>query len=255
MRLGIDQFSGFFSPRSNARLAMVTNNAATTGGGELSRVAVLKQGFNLVKLFSPEHGMSAHGEDGAFQQDGFDEVTRLPVISLYGKHLAPSMHDLGDVDTVVYDIPDVGCRFYTFQWTLSHVMEACAEFGRPLVVLDRPNPIGGSQAISEGPMLNPACQSFLGRMNMPIRHGLTTGEFARLWQQRNTPQLQLTVVPVHGWERRQPAPAHRLPFVPPSPGIPCLETALLYPGMALLEGISVNEGRGWGRGGRGRSFC
>src|SRR5690242_3490793 len=114
------------------RLALITNNAATTSSGALSRVALLKSKFELVKLFSPEHGLTAQGEDGIFQANVTDVITGVPVTSLYGDRLKPSAEDLDEVDAVLYDIPDVGCRFYTYLWTMTYMMEACAELNKPL---------------------------------------------------------------------------------------------------------------------------
>lgn len=244
MQLGIDQISELNRQLSGVKLALVTNNAATNSIGMLTRLSLQKAGFNLVKLFSPEHGISALADDGTPQPNGIDGITGLPIISLYGLKLAPTAEDLEDIDVVLYDLPDVGCRFYTFQWTLTHVMEACNSFLKPLIVFDRPNPLSGNFLLNEGPMMTPGCFSFIGREAMPIRHGLTVGEFARFWQHQHCPGLSLKVITLHQYNRNNFFSENGLPFVPPSPGIPSFETALLYPGMGLLEGISVSEGRG-----------
>lgn len=225
------------------RMALVTNEAALTRDGVPSRIALLQKGFLLVKLFSPEHGLSARGVDGAFQQHMVDTATGLPVISLYGDRLAPSQEDLQDVDLVLFDIPDVGCRFYTYLWTLSFVMEACAVNGKPLVVADRPNPIGGDLSLVEGPWLDEDwCSSFIGRWNIPLRHSCTLGELAQYFAATRIRNLELRVVQVERWNRSSMAdPAH---FIPPSPAIRDPEIALLYPGTGLLEGVQINEGRG-----------
>jgi uncharacterized protein YbbC (DUF1343 family) len=144
------------------RLALVTNNAATTSSGESSRVALLKAGFTITKLFSPEHGLTAQGEDGAYQSNSIDSLTQLPVVSLYGDHLMPAAEDIADM--VLFDIPDVGCRFYTYLWTMTYTMEACALYNKPLVILDRPNPVSGDIDKAEGPMLDETnCSSFIGK--------------------------------------------------------------------------------------------
>ena len=146
------------------RLALATNNAATTSSGESSRIALLKADFAIAKLFSPEHGLTAQGEDGAYQNNSTDSLTQLPIISLYSEHLMPTAEDMADIDMVLFDIPDVGCRFYTYLWTMTYVMEACALHNKPLVILDRPNPIGGDIDRAEGPMLDEKnCSSFIGR--------------------------------------------------------------------------------------------
>lgn len=224
-------------------MALVTNEAAFTTNGVPSRVALLQEGFLLVKLFSPEHGLSARGVDGAFQQHTVDAATGLPVISLYGDRLAPTKEDLQDVDLVLFDIPDVGCRFYTYLWTLTYVMEACAASGKPLVVADRPNPIGGDLSLVEGPWLDEAqCASFIGRWNIPLRHSCTLGELAQYFAATRIAGLEFQIWKAEHWRRSIMAdPEH---FIPPSPAIRDPETALLYPGTGLLEGVLINEGRG-----------
>ncbi len=232
------------------RLGLVTNAGATTGlQGDRpltpARVALLEAGYGLVRLFAPEHGLASAAADGVAVGDGVDPLTGLPVVSLYGSRLAPDPHHLADLEGLLFDVPDIGARFYTYVWTLSHVMEACAQEGTPLWVLDRPNPLGGDLAAAEGPLLDEAqVSSFVGRWSIPVRHSLTVGELARLWQRERLPDLELTVVPVEGWRREQHWPETGMPFVPPSPAMPSYETALLYPGTCLLEGTNVSEGRG-----------
>ncbi len=232
------------------RLGLVTNDAATTslaGDRPLvpGRVALQQAGLALVRLFAPEHGLAGAVADGLAVADGVDPLTGLPVVSLYGQRLRPEPTHLADLDSLLFDIPDVGARFYTYIWTLSHVMEACAEAGVPLWVLDRPNPLGGDLAAAEGPLLDEArVRSFVGRWAIPVRHSLTVGELAQLWQQERLPHLELHVVPLDGWRREAHWPALGVPFVPPSPAMPTYEAALLYPGMCLLEGTNVSEGRG-----------
>lgn len=242
---GIDHFTDETDKLRGLRLALVTNNAATTSRGILNRVALLKKGIKLVKLFSPEHGLTAAGEDGAFQANTTDTTTNLPVLSLYGDKLKPSGEDLHNVDAVVFDIPDVGCRFYTYLWTMTYIMEACAEVGKPLFILDRPNPISGDLDLSEGPMLDEVnCSSFIGRWSIPLRHSCTLGELARYFAATKVKDLDLTISTVKNWSRHHRVTESKWFFVPPSPAILDAETALLYPGMGLMEGINVNEGRG-----------
>ena len=239
---GIDIFLRNAATYAEKRIALVCNNASVTTSGFASRVALLQQQFNLVKLFSPEHGLSAAGEDGSFQQDGIDTVTGLPIISLYGNKLAPEKKDLEDVDIVLFDIPDVGCRFYTYLWTMTYVMEACAANNKPLIITDRPNPISGNLSLAEGPMLDEKnCSSFIGRYAIPIRHSCTLGELALYFAATRIKNLQLQIIPVQNWIRNQ---TNGFVFTPTSPAIQQQRTALLYPGMGLLEGITVNEGRG-----------
>jgi len=229
----------------NQNIALVTNDVALTHEGIPSRYALQQQGFRLKKLFGPEHGLQATGADGAFQAHGKDALTGLPVVSLYSEKLMPSESDLSDVDVVLYDIPDVGCRFYTYLWTLTYVMEACMQYGKQLIVLDRPNPIGGDLSKAEGPFLDESCcSSFIGRWRIPIRHSCTTGELALYFAATRMSSLQLNVIACSNWNRLQDMEDAQLRFVPTSPAIRDLETALLYPGTCLWEGINIHEGRG-----------
>jgi len=242
---GIDQLCLQANSFTYKRVALVTNNAATTSGGILSRVALLQAGISVVKLFSPEHGLTAKGDDGAYQDHHVDTITLLPVVSLYGDHLVPAKEEMADIDCVLYDIPDVGCRFYTYLWTMTYVMEACAAFGKPFFVLDRPNPGGGDISKSEGPSLDEThCSSFIGRWDIPVRHCCTLGELAFFFAATRIKNLDLQVFKVQHWNRQQNAAAADWQFTPTSPAIRDLETVLLYPGMGMLEGINVNEGRG-----------
>lgn len=244
VKYGIDLFLDRFGEHKHKRLALVTNNAAVTSTGILSRVALLNSGFNIVHLFSPEHGINRAGADGVAQHDGRDEITGLTVTSLYGSQLSPSRRQLDGIDMVLFDIPDIGCRFYTYLWTMTYVMEACAQAGLPLMVLDRPNPIGGLLTQAEGPMLDEQyCGSFIGRWSIPIRHSCTLAELAVYFAATRVKSLKLTVIKAENYSRRYTA-FDNLNFVPTSPAIQNVQTALLYPGMGLLEGINVNEGRG-----------
>jgi len=238
---GIDIFLSDVQINKNARCAIVTNNAAFTADRILSRLSLVKNGFNLIKIFSPEHGISVRGADGVFQNHSLDVKTGLPIISLYGDRLMPTQVDLRDIEIVLFDIPDVGCRFYTYLWTMTHMMEACASFGKKFIVLDRPNPISGDLSMSEGPILDEAtCSSFIGRWAIPIRHCCTLGELALYFSKEKINGLELEVIPVKNWLRDQITNE----FYPTSPAIQNISTALLYPGMGLLEGINLNEGRG-----------
>jgi uncharacterized protein YbbC (DUF1343 family) len=242
---GIDNLLLQKNKFEHLRLALVTNNAATTLNGESSRVVLLKNGFIITKLFSPEHGLTAKGEDGAYQNNSIDTLTQLPIISLYGEHLMPTAEDLADIDMVLFDISDVGCRFYTYLWTMTYVMEACAFHNKPLLILDRPNPIGGDIEKAEGPMLDEKnCSAFIGRWNIPVRHSCTLGELAAFFAATKVNNLNLKVIKIQNWNRKQTATEAGWPFVPTSPAIQDEETAFLYAGMGLLEGINVNEGRG-----------
>ena len=242
---GIDHFLQQVDKFKQLRFALVTNNAATTSDETSSRLALIKSNFNLTKLFSPEHGLTARGEDGAFQKNIADPLTGLPVTSLYGDHLKPTETDLEEIDALLFDVPDAGCRFYTYLWTMTYVMEACAEFNKPLFILDRPNPITGNLDLAEGPMLDEInCSSFIGRWPIPIRHSCTLGELAFYFAASRIKNLDLKIIKVQHWKRKQSAKEAGWSFTPPSPAIRDEETALLYPGLGLLEGMNVNEGRG-----------
>lgn len=230
---------------SNLSIAFVTNDVAAAADGMPARTALLKAGFTITKLFSPEHGITATGEDGTHQNSSIDPLTQLPVTSLYGDHLMPAENDFAGIDIVLFDIPDVGCRFYTYLWTMTCVMEACAKYKKPLVILDRPNPISGNIEKAEGPMLDEKnCSSFTGRWNIPVRHSCTIGELAVYFAATKIKDVQVEIIPVQNWNRNQTAEEAGWQFVPTSPAIRDIETAMLYPGMGLLEGINVNEGRG-----------
>jgi uncharacterized protein YbbC (DUF1343 family) len=241
---GIDQFLLKGEAYKHVRIAFVTNNAATTSKGIPSRVALLQNQFKLIKLFSPEHGISVKGEDGVKQNNNTDILTGLPVISLYGDKIRPTEEDFRDIDMVLFDIPDIGCRFYTYLWTMTYVMEACAAYNKPFMVLDRPNPIGARLEMAEGPMLDEKnCASFIGRWNIPLKHTCTLGELAKYFSATRFPLLQIEVIRVKNYRRHQTA-VHDFPFIPTSPAIQNINSAMLYPGTGLLEGLTVNEGRG-----------
>ncbi len=242
---GIDPLLEQSDRFKNVRFGLVTNDAAKTSKGILSRVALLQAGFNIIKLFSPEHGLAVIGEDGVYQSNIIDTQTKLAVTSLYGDHLMPTAEDLADIDMLLFDIPDVGCRFYTYLWTMTYVMEVCALHNKPLVILDRPNPISGDIKKTEGPMLDEKnCSSFIGRWNIPIRHSCTLGELATYFSAARKIDIELTVIKLENWNRDQLPSENNYLFTPTSPAISTIETALCYPGTGLLEGINVNEGRG-----------
>lgn len=250
IRFGIDSLLATSLPAlQGLRVGLVTNDVATTAGLPRPltpvRRALQAAGVQLCVLFAPEHGVGASASDGAVILDDRDALTGLPIYSLYGETYRPTPAMLADLDLLLFDIPDIGARFYTYIWTLSYVMEACAAVGLPLWVLDRPNPLGGDLTQTEGPDLDEAAlASFVGRWSMPIRHSLTIGELARLWNGERRLGVDLTVVPLENWRRSQRWPDLALPFLPASPAMPTYETALLYPGSCLFEGTNLSEGRG-----------
>ncbi|WP_300667817.1 DUF1343 domain-containing protein [Desulfoluna sp.] len=197
----------------------------------------------LAALYSPQHGFFADKQDNMIESGhGLDPVTGVPVWSLYGKTRWPTDEMLKGIDTVVVDIQDVGTRVYTFIWTLTYIMEAAAEKGFHVAVLDRPNPIGGVQV--EGNLTHPDCTSFVGRYPIPMRHGMTIGELALFFNEACGIGCDLSVVPMQGWQRSMHFSDTGLPWVLPSPNMPCEEAALVYPGQVILEGCNLSEGRG-----------
>ncbi len=199
----------------------------------------------LVRLFGPEHGVRGEAQDMEPVREREDPVTGIPVVSLYGDDvasLAPRPGDLDGLDAIVHDLQDVGSRYYTFVYTLSYVMEAAGTAGIPVVVLDRPNPIGGTRV--EGPVLDPGLASFVGRYPIPVRHGMTSGELAALFRDVFGVRCDLRVVAMEGWRRRMEFEETGLPWVLPSPNMSTVATARVYPGGCLLEGTNLSEGRG-----------
>jgi uncharacterized protein YbbC (DUF1343 family) len=197
----------------------------------------------LISLFGPQHGFLGETQDNMVEWKGFrDRKTGLPVSSLYGRTRKPRPSMLKDIDVLVGDLQDVGARYYTFIWTLELCMQACLENGQSIVVLDRPNPIGGEMI--EGTVLDPSFASFVGRRPLPVRHGMTIGEIACYLRDQFYSTLDLHVVNMEGWKRGMWFQETGLPWVMPSPNMPGMETAAVYPGMCLLEGTSLSEGRG-----------
>ncbi len=200
---------------------------------------------SLALLFGPEHGLRGDAQDMVSVGDATDSVTGLPEVSLYGtteESLTPTAEQLARIDTLVFDIQDVGSRYYTYAATMALCMRAAGRAGVRVVVLDRPNPIGGTQV--EGSGIVPGLENFCGLYPVPQRHGLTVGELARLYREAFGVECELTVVPCEGWRRSEYFDATDLPWIMPSPNMPTLETAVVYPGMCLVEATSLSEGRG-----------
>jgi uncharacterized protein YbbC (DUF1343 family) len=243
---GVDTLLLNTRPLLGRKWGMLTNDAAKCSDGRPSRLALMQAGINLCVLYAPEHGLQAKGADGTAQPDQTDTLTQLPVKSLYAE--SGWMPNLGSADTpdgIIVDMPDIGCRFYTYLWSLTYALEACGLFGKTLVVLDRPNPTGGHLDRSEGPWLDEEnCSSFIGRWNIPIRHGCTLGELARYFNETRKIGAELIVVPATGWKGRNSFFSRPHLFHATSPAISDIETAMIYPGTCLFEGLNLNEGRG-----------
>jgi molybdopterin-guanine dinucleotide biosynthesis protein MobB len=244
-RPGIDVLLDDLSPVAGRRIGLITNPSGVTSRGIATWKALFDSGdVRLARLFGPEHGV----DGGAVYMEAVGDATHLPtglpVVSLYGRSiesLKPRREYLADLDALVFDVQDVGARYYTFVWTMLLAMEACAAAGVRFVVCDRPNPIGGAV---EGAPQDADALSFVGLHPIAARHGMTAGELARLLAAERRIGVDLRVVPVAGWARATPFSSTRLPWVSPSPNIPSPRTALVYPGMCLLEGTNLSEGRG-----------
>ncbi len=207
------------------------------------QVCIGTKKFRLAALFGPQHGILGQTQDNMVEWEGFrDASTGLPVYSLYGKTRKPLPATLDGIDVLVIDLQDAGSRYYTFIWTLELCMQACHEAGKAVIILDRPDPITGS--MTEGPVLDPDFASFVGLRPLPVRHGMTIGEIGIYLCAEFYPGLDLRVIPIKGWKRKMWFDETGLPWALPSPNMPTLDTALVYPGMCLLEGTNISEGRG-----------
>lgn len=223
------------------RVAVVANQSSVSLEGErtVDILARNRQLF-LTKIFSPEHGLDGTADTRI--GDGRDERTGLPVHSLYGDNLKPTAEHLHALDAVIYDLQDIGCRFYTYITTLGWLLEACAEHEVSVYVLDRPNPIGGLDV--EGPCSDPAHESLVAYHELPLRHGMTVGELARLFNAERGINADLHVVSMHGWQRAFWFNDTEQAWINPSPNIRDETAALLFPGVGLIEGTNVSVGRG-----------
>lgn len=199
--------------------------------------------FKIKALFGPQHGLYGETQDNMIEWEDFlDRKTGIQVYSLYGKARRPNPDMLKNIDVMVVDLQDIGARYYTFIWTLALVMDACQDMNKALIVLDRPNPIGGH--IIEGPVLRPEYKSFVGLHPLPVRHGMTIGEIAIYLKDFFYKKLDLHIIRIKEWERKMWFDKTGLPWVLPSPNMPTIDTAIVYPGMCLLEGTNLSEGRG-----------
>ena len=235
-----ERFSVYQPILKDKKIALVANQASLVGSDHLVDFLLSKK-MNLTKIFSPEHGFRGNADAGEKVKDGIDPKTNLPIVSLYGKHKKPYPDDFKDVDMVVFDLQDVGVRFYTYLSTLHYMMEACTENKIPLLVLDRPNP---NAHYIDGPVLESDCKSFVGLHPVPIVYGMTIGEYALMingekWL-KNGIQCQLTVIPCENWSRNS---RYEL-SVKPSPNLPNYQSIQLYPSLCFFEGTVVSAGRG-----------
>jgi uncharacterized protein YbbC (DUF1343 family) len=222
-------------------VGLVSNHAGVDRAGVSDVDRLLGAGVKLVALFSPEHGFRSSADPGEAVASTVDSATGLPIYSLYGRTSAPTDAMLAGIEVLLVDLPDVGARYFTYLSTTIEVMKAAARLSRTVVVLDRPNPIGG---LVQGNVLDSAHRSFVGALAMPMRHGLTLGELARLARIDLGLKTDLRVVPVIGWRRAETQEETGLPFVAPSPNLQDLESLFHYAGLCLFEATALSVGRG-----------
>jgi len=224
------------------RMGLVTHPAAVTPDLTSSLNALLRAKVNLTALYGPEHGISGAAAEGAKIGNVTDARTGLPVFSLYGETREPNEEMLRDVDVLLFDMQDVGVRFYTYISTLFYVLKGAAKNQKEVIVLDRPNPITGTRV--EGRLIDVGFESFIGIIPIPIRHGMTLGELAYYMNDVYQIGAKLDVIAMQGWKRAMWFDDTGLPWVTPSPAIPHFATTIMYPGVCLLEGVNVSVGRG-----------
>ncbi|OYY99509.1 MAG: hypothetical protein B7Y37_14035 [Sphingobacteriia bacterium 28-36-52] len=240
IKTGADQTDKYLSYLKGKRVALLANPTTIVGDKHFVD-SMLKKGVNIVKVFGPEHGFRGNASAGIKVADEVDPTSGVKVVSLYGPKRKPSKEDMADVDLMIFDIQDVGCRFYTYINVLSHIMEACAENGKELLILDRPNPNG---YLVDGPILDMQFKSGIGMFPIPIAHGMTIGEFAQMingegWLP-NKMQAKLKIIKVANY-------AHDMDYtlpVKPSPNLNTQQSIMLYPTTCLFEGTVLNHGRG-----------
>ncbi|MBD3792762.1 MAG: DUF1343 domain-containing protein [Campylobacterales bacterium] len=238
--VGAERSSEYLPLLQGKKVALVVNHSSLIGGEHLVDY-LLRQQIQITKIFAPEHGFRGDADAGEHVQSGRDRATGLPIVSLYGSHKKPTAQDLNDVDVLLFDIQDVGVRFYTYLSTLHYILESGAEQHRPVILLDRPNPNGSR---IDGEILNLSYQSFVGLHPVPILYGMTIGEYGRMingegWL-RGAQKADLTVIPLQNYTHTTP---YDLP-VKPSPNLPNALSVYLYPSLALFEGTTFSAGRG-----------
>ena len=223
-------------------MGLIVNQTSVVGRQQIHLLdTLLAKGIDVRTIFAPEHGFRGNADAGETVRDGKDIRSGLPIVSLYGKNKKPSATQLNDLDVVVFDIQDVGARFYTYISTMLYAMESCIENDKEIIILDRPNP----NDYIDGPILKESKKSFVGAMPIPVLHGMTVGELARMidgenWTGKGVDRSRLTVIPMSGWNHGDP---YSLP-VKPSPNLPNDQAIRLYPSLCLFEGTEVSVGRG-----------
>jgi len=243
VRPGVESATAELAAFRDRALGLVIHPASVTSDLRFSADVLLEAGFRIEALFGPQHGARGEKQDNMIESEHYtDPVTGRPVHSLYSEVRKPTPRMLSGLDALLFDLQDVGVRVYTFVWTMALCMEACAEAGIPFVVLDRPNPIGGD--VREGAVLRPGFESFVGLHPIPLRHGMTCGELAGWLNVERGIGCELHVVRSSGWRRGMHWDDTGLPWVTPSPNLPTPRSCDVYPGMVLVEGTNLSEGRG-----------
>ena len=240
LMVGAEQFDRYLPQLKGKSVGLVVNHTAMVGGTHLADT-LRSLGISVKKVFAPEHGFRGSAADGETVKDGIDTKTGLPIVSLYGANKKPTPGQIADLDVLIFDIQDVGARFYTFISTLHYVMEAAAENGKKVIVLDRPNPNGD---YIDGPILDPSVKSFVGMHPIPIVHALTVGELAQMingenWLEKGS-KCELEIITLKNWKHSD---HYSLPLRP-SPNLPNDQAIRLYPTLALFEGTVISMGRG-----------
>jgi uncharacterized protein YbbC (DUF1343 family) len=245
IRIGLDTFEKNWPKKlKGSRIGLLVHPASVNRRLEHAvNLFVKSKKLTLNALFGPQHGIYGETQDNMIEWEGFqDRHTKLPVFSLYGRTRKPEPSMLEHIDVLVIDLQDVGARYYTFIWTMENCMKACEQMNKSVVILDRPNPIGGHK--TEGPVLDMSFASFVGQRPLPIRHGMTVGEIGNYLQNEFHPSLDFHIIPMDRWKRNMWFDVTGLSWVLPSPNMSTLDTAIVYPGMCLLEGTNISEGRG-----------
>jgi len=241
--LGLESLAEDTASLAGQRLGLVVSPASVDAdlNSTIERLRAIPA-LRLTALFGPEHGVRGDAQAGELVENTVDHVTGLPMFSLYGATKQPTADMLADVDTLVFDLQDVGLRFYTYLSTLVYVMQAAAQYGKRVVVLDRPNPLNGVSLA--GGLVDASFTSFVGLVPVAMRYGLTAGEIAQYLKAELSIHCDLHIIPMRGWQRSMWHDDTGLPFVPPSPNIPTLDSLVAYAGTCLIEGTNLSEGRG-----------
>lgn len=248
LKIGADRLiEEYLSVIDGNNIGLIVNHTSLLSNGTHLVDALFNiDGIKIISLFSPEHGIRGDADAGSHIADGFDAATNIKITSLYGNTKKPTQEMLDNIDILVFDIQDIGARFYTYISTLYYVIEAAAEYDKQVIILDRPNPIGGNKV--DGPILDLSFRSFVGIAEIPIQHGMTVGELALLFNHdiktKKNISAEVEIIKMLNWDRKKYYDEYFSDWMPPSPNINKFETALVYPGTCLIEGTNISEGRG-----------